>query len=130
MVVMTRVVNASLGTQIGVFRGAFFNHLIGSLFAGLLLLVGLGTGKIFFLSIPLWYFTGGMVGVFLVFFSNYAVPRLGATAVGIIMVFAQLCLSSFIDHFGWFEASMRSLTSLKICGLSLILIGTVLVVRK
>ena len=130
MVVMTRTVNASLGTFLGVFRGSFLNHLIGSFFAGLLLLLGLGTGKIFFSNIPFWYFTGGMIGIFLVFFSNYAVPRLGATAVGIIMIFSQLSTSSFIDHFALLEATLRSLTLLKISGLALILFGTVLVVRK
>ena len=38
--VVSRVVNAALATRIGSLRGSFVNHIVGALFAGLPLAVG------------------------------------------------------------------------------------------
>jgi len=48
IVTLSRLVNSRLGSYVGSLKGSFINHVVGSLFAGLLLLVGLGTGHIYF----------------------------------------------------------------------------------
>lgn len=129
IVTLSRLINSALGSYIGSLNGSFVNHIVGALFAAILLLVGLGNGQIHFQGIPIYYFIGGMLGVFLVTFNNYAVPFLGAAAVAILMLFAQLLTSSLIDHFGLLGARVLPLSLLKLAGLSFLLLGSILVIK-
>jgi bacterial/archaeal transporter family-2 protein len=126
---MSRLVNSSLGSYVGSLKGSCINHVVGTVFAGLLLLLGVGSGQLQFEGIPIYYFIGGMLGVFLVTFNNAAVPVIGAAAVAILMLFAQLLTSSIIDQFGLFGAQVLPMTPLKCAGLALLVVGSCLVMQ-
>ena len=74
--VATRL-NASLGLHVGNMKSSFMNHLVGALFAGLLLLVGFKTGSLFLPDFPFLYCLGGCFGVLMVAMCNFAIPRIG-----------------------------------------------------
>ena len=126
--VVSRVVNAALATRIGSLRGSFVNHIVGALFAGLLLAVGVRTGVLRWSGIPLAYFLGGSLGVLIVAASNYAVQHAGAVVFAVLLLAFQLVSSACIDHFGWMGGDVIPMTLTRGVGLALIVGGAVLVV--
>ena len=126
--VASRVVNAALATRVGSMRSSFVNHLAGTLFAGLLLAVGVRTGVLRWSGIPLVYFIGGSLGVLIVAASNYAVQHAGAVVFAVLILTVQLMTSAGIDHFGWMGGDVIPMTIERGVGLALIIGGAVLVV--
>lgn len=126
--VMSRVVNAALATRVGNLEGSFVNHLVGALFAGGLLLVGIRTGVLHLTGIPLIYFSGGCLGVLVVAASNYAVQEAGVVLFSVLLLTFQLLTSAVIDHFGLVGGDVIPLTGPRVLGLVLLLVGAVLVV--
>jgi len=126
--VVSRVVNAALATRIGSLRGSFVNHIVGALFAGLLLAIGMRTGVLRWSGIPLVYFLGGSLGVLIVAASNYAVQHAGTVVFAVLLLAFQLLSSACIDHFGWMGGDVIPMTLERGAGLALIIGGAVLVV--
>ncbi|NBC85585.1 MAG: hypothetical protein GVY25_05275, partial [Bacteroidetes bacterium] len=62
-------------------------------------------------------------GVFVVAASNYAVPRIGAVLLGMLLLAAQLITSAGLDHFGLLGGSPIALSWTRIAGLALVLTG-------
>ncbi|PSQ84308.1 MAG: hypothetical protein BRD40_01315 [Bacteroidetes bacterium QS_1_65_9] len=100
MTVLSRMVNAALGSAVGSLRGSFVNHTVGTLTAGALLLAGLRMGAFRLTGIPWIYFIGGCLGVLVVAASNYAVRHVGAALFATLLLTGQLFTSAVIDHFG------------------------------
>ncbi len=128
LTVGSRMVNAALGAAMGSLQGSFVNHLVGSLGAALLLVVGVRTGALVLEGVPWIYLTGGCLGVLIVAVSNYAVRTIGAALFAVLLLTGQLVSSAGIDHFGWLSAQRIIMTPAKLFGLALILIGAALVV--
>lgn len=128
IVTCSRLINAGLGAHLGSMQGSWINHIVGTLFAALLLGVGMGTGHLHLQGIPLPYLLGGILGVFLVTFNNYAVPLIGSAAVAMLMLFAQLLTSSIIDHSGLWGGQVYPVTQMKAAGLGLLMLGAGLVI--
>lgn len=128
LTVMSRVTNAALAVRVGSLRGAFVNHLVGTLCAGLLLLAGLRTGLLRFDGIPLVYFSGGCLGVLVVAASNYAVQHAGVVVFSVLLLTFQLLASAAIDHWGLMGGQVVPLTVSRACGLALVIVGALLVV--
>ena len=126
--VASRIANAALATRVGNMRSSFVNHLAGTLFAGLLLAVGVRTGVLRWSGIPLLYFLGGSLGVLVVAASNYAVQHAGAVVFAVLILTFQLITSAGIDHFGWMGGDVIPMTIERGMGLALIIGGAVLVV--
>ncbi len=101
-IVISRCINANLAKKIGLFPGTFFNFLTGLIFSLIFLMVT-GETKSFltadFSSLPLWAYFGGIVGVLVVFLSNYITPRISAFYLTLLMFVAQLFTGIAIDYF-------------------------------
>ncbi|HHP7237410.1 DMT family transporter [Longibacter sp.] len=120
---LSRLVNASLAVFAGSLRGSLINHIVGTVVAGGLLAVGLRTGILQLGGLPWYYWVGGCMGVFVVAASNYAVPRIGAVLLGMLLLAAQLITSAGLDHFGLLGGSPIALSWTRIAGLVLVLTG-------
>lgn len=71
-----------------------------------------------------WYlFTGGSIGVLMVFLNNLCFNFLGASLTLSLGVFGQLVLACFIDHYGLFGLDIYKFKKKKIIGFSIILLG-------
>ena len=127
LTVMSRIVNASLGAAVGSLHGSFVNHLVGTLGAGALLLVGWRTGLFELASVPLVYFIGGCLGVLVVAASNYAVRRIGTALFAVLLLTGQLFTSAAIDHYSLMGEMRVLMTPPKLAGLFLLLLGALLV---
>lgn len=126
--VFSRMVNASLATAVGSLRGSFVNHLVGTVGAGFLLLVGLQIDMAQLATIPWIYFIGGCLGVLIVAASNYAVRHIGAALFAMLLLAGQLLTSAFIDHYSLLGNVRIPITPARIAGIILLLGGALLVI--
>lgn len=122
---LTRQVNAALSADIGSFPGSLINHIVGVLFATLLLSVGLRTGHLHLTGIPWIYFCGGILGMFIVAAINSAVRVAGALTVSILMVATQLLGSAIIDQWGLLGGDVREVTPIQVVGFLLLVVGVI-----
>ncbi|MBU0504514.1 MAG: DMT family transporter [bacterium] len=126
----SRLLNAAMGMYVGSLEASFINHVVGSLFAGALILVGIGSNASFFQDISFIYYLGGMIGFLMLSANNYSTLHLGAMLVYILFVSTQLFTSGIIEHFGLIGAPEVPFTLKRFLGISLIIAGAFLVSQK
>lgn len=121
-------VNATLGTQIGEIEATFIVHLVGTLFA--LVLVSPWLGKNFWTTLsgrPWMEFAGGVLSVAMVLIANLAVPHLGTALAVSLFVAGDLFFSTVSDRAGWMNLVRIQLSWRRVVGLLLALAGVLLV---
>ncbi|MDO5424841.1 MAG: DMT family transporter [Eubacteriales bacterium] len=121
--------NGELSAQYGAYHAALFIHIVGSVFAA----ATLAFQKKPFPSLrnlPLWMFTGGVIGVLTTVFDNLAFSQISLTSILALSLFAQLVFSYLIDTFGWFGMVRHPGKSLSITGLLLALSGIALMFER
>jgi len=130
IVAFSRLINAALGTYVGSMQGSMINHFVGSLFAGLIMVLGFSMGHLHFEGVPTYLFFGGCLGVLVVTANNFAVPYIGAMVMTIIMVTCQILTSALIDHIGLLNSTPQPLSGWRILGIFLLISGAGLVIVK
>lgn len=121
-------INATLGAYVGPLEATFVVHLVGTLFALVLLVRRLNRPLLHALrSRPRYELSGGLFGVAMVLIANLVVPHLGmALSVG-IFVASDLFFSSLTDHFGWLGFQRIPFSWRRLLGLALAVAGVLLV---
>lgn len=120
--------NATLGEHIGVLEGSFIVHLVGTLFAALIVLPRRESVVPERLRrAPRYTFLGGVLGVAIVMIANIVVPVLGVALTLCLSVAANLSFSTVSDHFGWFGLPQFRVSRRRLFGLALVVLGVVLV---
>lgn len=77
-------------------------------------------------DVPLWQWTGGIVGALYISLVILLTPRLGtATSFGLIIT-GQLLASLLLDHFGWLGIPQHSMNPMRLLGLTFMIVGVVL----
>jgi transporter family-2 protein len=76
-------------------------------------------------DLPVYLFSGGLIGVFVVFINNLCFNTLGASLTLSLGIFGQLVLACFIDHYGLFGLNIYKFKKKKIIGFSIVLLGLV-----
>lgn len=127
LLIISQLLNAALGLRVGPMGSSFVNHAMGAIFGALLLLVGFGAGKLALGGFPLWYLSGGCMGVLIVALFSFSVPRVGAMVMSLLWTSAQLLMSSLIDHFGWLGGEVIPMTITRCAGIGLLMLGSYLV---
>lgn len=122
---LTRQINAALSADVGSFPGSLINHIVGVVFAALLLCLGLRADHPPLTGIPWAYFCGGILGMFIVAAINSAVRVAGALTVSILMVATQLLGSAIIDQWGLLGGQVREITPIQVLGLLLLVVGVI-----
>ncbi|NBC86994.1 MAG: hypothetical protein GVY25_12465 [Bacteroidetes bacterium] len=113
--------NATLGEHIGVLEGSFVVHLVGTVFAALIVLPRRQP------VVPGRLRRGGVLGVAIVMVANIVVPVLGVALTLCLSVAANLSFSTVSDHFGWFGLPQFRVSRRRLFGLALVVLGVVLV---
>ena len=121
-------INATLGAYVGPLEATFVIHLVGTVFA--VVLLGRRLNAVFLDRLrqrPRYELSGGLFGVLMVLVANLVVPHLGmALSVG-IFVASDLLFSSITDHFGWLGFPRIRLSLRRMMGLALAVAGLLLV---
>ena len=122
--------NSLLGKIIGLLESTFSVHLIGTMTAGVLLLL-LGNGSFAKASqVPWFAWLGGPIGVAIIFGVAFSIPKLGVGVATTAIIAAQLFTAYLIDHFGLFGMERIPFNFLKLGGTVLIIIGAKLLLDK
>lgn len=80
-------------------------------------------------SLPIWSWSGGLLGAFYVTVMVVFAPKLGAATLLALVVAGQMLASTLLDHYGFLGFTQQSVTPLRALGVILLFTG-VLLVRK
>jgi bacterial/archaeal transporter family-2 protein len=81
-------------------------------------------------SFTWWKFTGGLLGVLYVTGVVIAAPRIGAANALAFIVGGQFVAAIIIDHFGWMNLPVNSISPYRVGGILLLLAGIYLIQKK
>lgn len=81
-------------------------------------------------GIPLWQWSGGLIGALYIFSAVLLAPRLGATTLVGAMVAGQMLGSLLYDHFGMVGYPVIPVTLRRLIGVAMILAGVWLVQQR
>lgn len=132
MIAVQAVLNAALGKRTGDLGSVLLVTLVSIAVVVPLLLIFPGTSNLRALPGPSqWYlYLGGVAGVIIVGVPILLVPRIGATATVTALIVGQLTLAVIIDHFGWLGTPRSELSLTRALGVAVLVLGTLLIVRK
>ena len=114
--------NGQVGNIAGNYASSAIIHFIGLI--GIILVLIFTKSKIQNLKgIPFYMFTGGLIGILTVLFTNASFMGLGVSLTVSLSLLGQLITSLVIDHFGYFNMPVVEFNKKKILGLVIIIAG-------
>lgn len=120
-IVISRIVNSKLSEKIGLFESTFYNFLTGLIFSVIILIFSkeiLNFSSLSTVSIPLYAYIGGLIGVFSITLSNYTAPKISVFYMTLLIFIGQIATGIIIDYF-----ALNELSPGKIIGSLLVAIG-------
>jgi len=81
-------------------------------------------------SVPRWAWFGGIFAVYYLVASLMAIPKLGAAAVFSLVIAGQMISALTLDSTGAFGVAQISLTTSRVLGTLLLLIGVILIQKR
>jgi transporter family-2 protein len=130
LIALQAPINAGLGKATGDLPAALISFLVGT--AALLLIVvlsGKAGGISHVYEVHWYYLLGGLLGAIYVANALVAVSSIGAGGVAAATIAGQLTASVVADRLGILGLERVALSPMRILGVVLLLVGTVLVVR-
>ena len=79
-------------------------------------------------ELPLWIWTGGLIGAVVVTASLVMVPRIGSLLWFGSLVTGQILTATVLDHFGWLGNPRVTASPLRLLGAGLLLAGLMVIV--
>ncbi len=76
---------------------------------------------------PLIAWVGGILGAFFVASAVVLVPRIGVALTFSLIIAGQMLVTLVIDHFGFLGVPVKEVNLLRVIGVTLIMIGVVLI---
>ena len=114
--------NGGLGIISGNYASSVIIHFVGLI--GIIFVLIFTKSKIKNLKgIPFYMFTGGLIGILTVLFTNIGFMGLGVSLTVSLSLLGQLVTSLVIDHFGYFNMTVVEFDKKKILGLIVIIAG-------
>jgi transporter family-2 protein len=107
---------------------AFVSFAVGTI-ALLIFLILAGQFQIRFISSqsPWWIWTGGLLGTFYVAGIVVLLPRLGVALSFSLVLAGQMFAAILFDQFGWLGVAVKEISTGKIIGSILLIIGVILI---
>jgi len=115
-------VNGGLTMRYGVFGATVVIHIVGSLFAFLLIKLRRKNSAHQY-GIPLWMYMGGVVGVLTVVLNNFSYGKISLTSIVALSLLGQAAASLVIDSFGLFGMGKYPFKKPMLIGLGFSVIG-------
>jgi bacterial/archaeal transporter family-2 protein len=78
-------------------------------------------------ELPLWLWSGGLLGAFLVVVSIVLAPKIGAANLMGLMIAGQMVSSIVLDHFGVVGYEIHPTTVWRLIGVAFLVAGVVLI---
>lgn len=77
-----------------------------------------------------WKWTGGLLGAVYVTTVIVVIPRIGAASMLSLSVAGQLIAAVLLDHYGWLGFQQHSASLWRLVGVTMIILGAVIVVKN
>jgi transporter family-2 protein len=117
--------NGVLSQNLGNYSSAAVIHLLGFIAISLILIIK--NIKISFSKdIPIYFYGGGILGVFTILFNNISFNQLGASLTLALGLLGQSICSLVIDHYGWLGMEITKFRKEKLLGLIIISSGIII----
>jgi transporter family-2 protein len=113
----------------GTLESTFITYGSGGLIITLVMLARGGGQLADVRGLPWYVYLAGVLGLCIVGGISSSVARIGVVATFTAIVAAQLAAGAFIDHYGLFDATVRTLDVSRAAGIALLLAGVWLIVR-
>lgn len=120
------------GERVGSWEAIAFSLFLSTLIGLVCLIVvrrgvgGLGDA----LTAPKWLWLGGVLSAFIVLSITIVAPVLGTTAAVSLLIAGQLVAATAIDRFGWFGFEAIPIGPTRLLGLTLLVTGAALTLRR
>ena len=126
-IVINRIINATLSKYSSNITGTLWNYLTGFVFSIPVVLI-IGRKDLSLLpnltNIPLWMFSGGIIGVIVIFISIYATPKINGVILSVLIFIGQVFTSIILDYF------LTGSIQIKLIYGSLIVMGGLILISK
>jgi bacterial/archaeal transporter family-2 protein len=130
LIALQAPINAGLAKATGDLPSALISFLVGTAALLLIVVVSGKAGGISHATDVRWYYLlGGLLGAIYVANALVAVSSIGAGGVAAATIAGQLTASVVADRLGILGLEQVALSPLRLLGVALLLVGTVLVVR-
>lgn len=130
LIALQAPINAGLAKATGDLPSALISFLVGTAALLLIVVVSGKAGGISHATDVRWYYLlGGLLGAIYVANALVAVGSIGAGGVAAATIAGQLTASVVADRLGILGLEQVALSPLRLLGVALLLVGTVLVVR-
>jgi len=130
LIALQAPINAGLAKATGDLPSALISFLVGTAALLLIVVVSGKAGGISHATDVRWYYLlGGLLGAIYVANALVAVGSIGAGGVAAATIAGQLTASVAADRLGILGLEQVALSPLRLLGVALLLVGTVLVVR-
>ncbi|MHC1748637.1 MAG: DMT family transporter [Cellulosilyticaceae bacterium] len=99
-VTSARLINANLGSKIGMFQSTVYNYVVGLTVSTVFWLIsreGFSLARLE--SVPIWAYCGGLVGIVIVTVSSIVAQKISAFYLTITIFCGQLFTGILIDYF-------------------------------
>lgn len=125
-------INARLRQAFGSpFLASAVSFTIGTFFLAVVTLIisrRLFFDPVLFTTQPFWLWLGGLLGIFYLTGNILLFPKIGSVQTAIFPVLGQVLMGLLIDNFGWFHATVATLTPLRISGALCVILGILITV--
>ncbi len=118
-----------MAKDVGTWGSVFLIHVGGALGCLLILLVPGSHRLSAWRDVPWYALIAGLLGLVLLSALTLCIPRLGVAATMTLIIFGQLGVAAFLDHYGIFVEDVRAFDLSRLAGLVVLMIGTWMMVR-
>ena len=117
--------NGILSIYLGNYTSSVIVHLVGLI--GIIIVLICAKSKLKFdRKLPLFLYSAGVIGVFTVLFSNIGFMSVGASLTIALSLLGQTISAIIIDHYGLLGVNAIKFNKKKLLGLSIIILGIVI----
>ena len=117
--------NGILSIYLGNYTSSVIVHLVGLI--GIIIVLICAKSKLKFdRKLPLFLYSAGVIGVFTVLFSNIGFMSVGASLTIALSLLGQTISAIIIDHYGLLGVNAIKFNKKKLIGLSIIILGIVI----
>lgn len=128
MIAIMIVLNGKLSDFYGIYIATLTIHMVGSLFASIMLKIK--KKKLSIKGIKAWLFLGGAIGVFTTIFNNFSFGKISMTAIIALGLLGQTVTALVIDSLGLLGMKKYKLKSSNVISLVFAAIGIVIMIRN
>lgn len=121
------MVNGTLASFYGDYAATVIIHVIGLILVSAIIVAKRLKVRLS-RNIPLYWFSGGAIGAFMIIFNNMSFANLGVSLTLALGLVGQIVASAIIDHYGLFGLNVSKFKKEKILGFITIFAGITIMV--